>query len=457
MLLTIEKLVYGGDGLARLPAEESTTPARATPERAGEPGQGRGKAVFVPFTLAGEQVEATIGGHKPGFARARLERVVAPSAQRIDPACPYFLRCGGCHYQHTGYEHQIEIKTAILRENLARLAKLDWPGEIVAHRSQPWNYRNRARLQVRHQPEFSLGYYAHGSHHVVPVEQCPISSPLINRALAGLCKFGREGGFAPAFREVELFADASDEQLSLAFHVDASRVPSDGVVGIDGEKLRRELPEMAGMSLFATEPASKPSREPRLVGSVAAQTDAKSGQGASLLYAVVGTHYRVSPGAFFQTNRFLADKMVELVTGGRAGKLALDLYAGVGLFATVLARSFERVVAVEASEFSVADLKHNVPANVEVVRDTTERYLARRSGQPDLVVADPPRAGLGDKVVSALGKLGAPRLTYLSCDPATLARDLRGLIAAGYRVEEIHLLDLFPQTYHIESLVQLVK
>src|SRR5512135_528359 len=179
MLLTIEKLVYGGDGLARLPAEDGGAQrgvetqgrsSRATPERAGEPGQGRGKAVFVPFTLAGEQVEATIGGHKPGFARARLERVVAPSPQRIDPACPYFLRCGGCHYQHAGYEHQIEIKTAILRENLVRLAKLDWRGEIVVHRSPPWNYRNRARLQVRHQPGFSLGYYAHGSHHLVPVE-----------------------------------------------------------------------------------------------------------------------------------------------------------------------------------------------------------------------------------------------------------------------------------------------
>lgn len=149
--------------------------------------------------------------------------------------------------------------------------------------------------------------------------------------------------------------------------------------------------------------------------------------------------------------------MVELVTDGRSGKLALDLYAGVGLFAVPLAKDFERVLAVEVSPSSVADLKHNVPRNVRAVSETAERFLAGHNAQPDLVVVDPPRAGLGEKVTRALLRLSAPRITYVSCDPSTLARDLRALLAGGYRIDQIHLLDLFPQTFHIETIVQLVR
>ena len=131
MHLTIEKLIYGGDGLARLPADE----------------KGRGKAGFVPFVLGGETVAAAITEEKPGFARARADKILAPSAARIEPKCPYFQRCGGCHYQHTSYEHQLGIKQAILKENLRRLAKLELAQEVEVHASPPWNYRNRARLQ----------------------------------------------------------------------------------------------------------------------------------------------------------------------------------------------------------------------------------------------------------------------------------------------------------------------
>jgi 23S rRNA (uracil1939-C5)-methyltransferase len=167
----------------------------------------------------------------------------------------------------------------------------------------------------------------------------------------------------------------------------------------------------------------------------------------------------VSAGAFFQVNRHLTETLVSIVTGGRSGEVALDLYAGGGLFSTVLSREFEKVVAVEWSPISHADLKYNSPRNVKAIRATSAEYLQQAAGKlkPDLVVMDPPRAGLGESVVHRLVSLGAPRMIYVSCDPATLSRDLGTLLKAGYSIEQAHLVDLFPQTYHLESVFHLVR
>ena len=197
MLLTIEKLIYGGDGLARLPPDE----------------RGRGKAVFVPFVLAGEKIEASLTEQKPGFARAHAEAIVEPSPHRIPPVCPYFAQCGGCHYQHASYEHQLEIKEEILRETLRRTAKLELQTEIEIHPSPPWNYRNRSRLQIQTQPGFAAGYFKLASHELLPVEQCPISSPLINRGITALWQSGRSGKIPQGVSEVEFSANADDSHL----------------------------------------------------------------------------------------------------------------------------------------------------------------------------------------------------------------------------------------------------
>jgi 23S rRNA (uracil1939-C5)-methyltransferase len=176
-------------------------------------------------------------------------------------------------------------------------------------------------------------------------------------------------------------------------------------------------------------------------------------------YQTKQARFRITGGSFFQVNRFLVDELVTLVASNRSGEIALDLYAGVGLFSTALASSYRHTVAVESSHSSSADLKYNSPPNVKAVRSSVDEYLAAKGARirPDLVVVDPPRAGLGQRVTKALTQLAAPRLTYVSCDPATLARDLAQLGAGGYRVEEAHLVDLFPQTYHIESVIQLVR
>jgi 23S rRNA (uracil1939-C5)-methyltransferase len=465
LLLPIEKLVYGGDGLARLPPDA----------------RGSGKAVFLPFVLSGEKVEAELTEQKTGFARARVQQIVEASPHRVTAPCQYFERCGGCHYQHAAYEHQLEIKGEILRENLRRIAKIDLQSGIRTHPSPPWNYRNRSRLQVRSRPRFSAGYFKFASHELLPVEQCPISSPLVNRGIAALWHSGRAGKAAEGVREAEFFAaplvrndgdlrsDGSEKEDRLLLEFLCAPEARRAAVRAWAEELMAEVPEIAGVTAF---------REPQkgmqeLMVAVGA---------SSLTCQTRRAVYRVSAGAFFQTNRFLTDELVDIVTTGASGDVAVDLYAGVGLFSTALACDIRHVVSVEMSQTSFDDLKYNLPLNGKAVHAETEQYLAAlgdrggagqaRTSQarvsdeaafpqptrpPDLVVVDPPRAGLGDGVARLLAGVGAPRITYVSCDPATLARDLVPLLSAGYRLEEVHLVDLFPQTYHLESVVKLIR
>ncbi len=463
MLLTIEKLIYGGDGLARLPADS--------------PGddRGRGKAVFVPLVLAGEKIEAALTEEKPGFARAHAESIVEASPHRVQPECKYFGRCGGCHYQHASYEHQLEIKKEILRENLRRIAKLELQSEIEVHPSPPWNYRNRSRLQLQTKPTFAVGYFKLGSHELMPIEQCPVSSPLINRGIAVLWKMGQSRKAAeeiPAgIREVEFFANADDTQLLVELSCSAEARRAE--VRVFAEELRAALSEIEGVVAFR---GSQPSARP----DASAPSPLLILGERFLTYRTARASYRVSSGSFFQTNRHLTDELVKIVTQGRSGERALDLYAGVGLFSTALACDFRHIVSVESSQLSASDLQYNLPSNGKVIQAATGQYLSRSGGDspprrsdkpapngegrvassvptPDLVVVDPPRSGLGEPVARSLTSLGASQVTYVSCDPATLARDLIPLLAAGYRVERAHLVDLFPQTYHLESVLHLVR
>jgi 23S rRNA (uracil1939-C5)-methyltransferase len=424
--LTIEKLVYGGDGLARIATDS-----------------GGAKSVFVPYVLPAERVVAAILEERPGFARGRLERVLQASPLRTQPPCPYFGKCGGCHYQHTSYDEQLRLKSEILRETLRRTAKIDLDIEIKTHASPPLNYRNRTRFHLRHKPDFAIGYFHHGSHVLLPVRECPISSPLINRILLQLWSAGEAGKIPAGVNEIEVFADASDEHALIELYLRYG--DREEIIAL-ARLLSGSSAAILGVSSFKTgESASR----------------ATAGLGSELLcgeptmrYEVAGESYRVSAGSFFQTNRHLARTIVELAVGERSGRLALDLYSGVGLFAVPLARRFERVIAVESSPVSAWDLRANAPANVKVASHSSEDYLRNAAGtlKSDLAVVDPPRAGLGSKMCTQLSKLSVPEMVYVSCDPATLARDLRQLTTAGWQISAMHLIDLFPQTFHIESV-----
>ena len=434
-------MIYGGDGLARLPADE----------------KGRGKAVFVPFVLPGEKVEADVTEQKAGFARAHADKIIEASSHRIEPGCPHFARCGGCHYQHTSYEHQLAIKKEILRESLKRTAKIELSADIQVHPSPPWNYRNRSRLQVQTAPEFRAGYFRFASHKLMPIEQCPISSPLINRGITALWQSGRAGQIPKGVGEVEFFANSDDTQLLI--EVSTSSDSRRAELRAWGETFRESMTEIAGVIVFRENATA---REPEKLLTVGAD---------HLVYQTQRAAYRVSAGSFFQTNRHLTDELVKIVTENQNGKLALDLYAGVGLFSTALSGDFHHIVSVESSQTSTADLTYNLHSKEEAIQATTEEYLSgkktgrsrtgavlpHRTHQPDLAVVDPPRFGLGERVARMLTTLGAPRVIYVSCDPVTLSRDLVTLMAGGYRIEQVHLVDLFPQSYHLESVVHLVR
>ncbi len=385
MQLTIEKLVYGGDGLARLPADAS----------------GKGKAAFVPFVLAGEEIAATLMEQKSGFARGRLDAVHRPSLDRVSPPCPHFGSCGGCHYQHATYAEQLRIKTEILRENLRRLAKLELAVEIQVHASPPWNYRNRTRVALRHERGFELGYRRMGSEQILAVETCPISSPLLQKAMTALWALGRNGQVPASLQEVEFFSNADDTKLLLSLFRRGETAKPEADLKSFVSQLQSDLAELETVALFAGRQHHRKNQEPE---DEKPQILAGSG---FLTYAVSGHNYQVSAGAFFQSNRHLIPTLVEIVT--------------------------------------------------KDLRSTAEAYLqnASKKLRPDQIVVDPPRAGLGAKTARALADCRAPQVTYVSCDPATLARDLAAFNATGYRIEEAHLLDLFPQTYHLETVLHL--
>jgi 23S rRNA (uracil1939-C5)-methyltransferase len=303
--------------------------------------------------------------------------------------------------------------------------------------------------------EFVLGYRKLGSHELLPVRECPTSSPLINRAISAVWDAAMEHDLPNGLSEIEFFADHEDASLLCEFLTES---PSDNTALLKFAKaLKQKLPQIKGIAViprphFENEAIAAP----ELDGGDPAKPTTLLGA-EHLDYKVGAYSYRVRAGSFFQTNRHLSPKLIELACTDARGKLAIDLYAGAGLFTLPLAQNFERVIAVESSSSSFADLKVNAPRHVKTLEATTEMFLSRAPRQPDFVVVDPPRAGLGKRVVAGLAKLAPKSLAYVSCDPSTLARDLPGLTAAGYRITAAHLVDLFPQTFHIETVLRMER
>jgi 23S rRNA (uracil1939-C5)-methyltransferase len=427
----IEKLVYGGHGLAHA----------------------NGQTIFVPFTAAGEELMIEPLVHRKKLVRGRAIEILAPSPDRVAAICPHFGTCGGCHYQHLTYATQLRTKTEILRETLRRIGGVNWEGPISLHESPPFGYRNRAQWAVhRDGPSQTLGYFMAGTSSVCPVSACPVLSPRLGRCLVELQALLSCGGVPGNVVEIEAFADSSDEQLALnvAFESFAA------------------LPE----ELAAAIRSSVQNVESLLL------LDRKEERfelfGPGYISQQAGKHrYRVSHLSFYQVNRFLTADLLDTLLSGRQGSLALDLFAGVGFFSLPVAEGFNRVVAVDANAAAMRDLRVNVEvadANVVSQLSSVDVFLHRFREKPDLVVLDPPRAGLGPESAARLAVLGPAEIAYLSCDPATLARDLAVFLGSAkspassgplqkskYTIAETHLFDLFPQTYHIETLVQLKR
>jgi 23S rRNA (uracil1939-C5)-methyltransferase len=384
--VSIDKWVYGGEGLARI----------------------EGRVLLVPSVLPSETVRIDFGKD----IHASLVEVLTPAAERVTPPCPLFTICGGCHYQHAPYEYQLARKVDILREQLQRVGKIKFEGEIDVISGPPLGYRNRAQFHIA---KGKIGYLAARSHELVPVEgECPVSSPRLNQALAEMRGRLSDPRFPRFVQAVEIFTNESDVQVN--------------VIESEHSVARR----------FYEWCESK----------------------QAIDYQTAFGTFRVSSRSFFQVNRFLVEKLVEAAIPAQGGESALDLYAGVGLFALPMARRFRSVTAVETGSSAAHDLEFNASRAelaVKVEQARVEDYLERLQGAsgtaPEFVLADPPRAGLGKDVVGHLQRLAPPRVTIVSCDPATLARDLAGL--SSYEIESLTMVDLFPQTYHLETIARL--
>ena len=390
----VEKLVYGGAGLARID----------------------GRVALAPFVLTGERVRIEPQGGRRGVLEARLESVIEPAATRTDPPCPFFYRCGGCQYQHGVYAAQVDAKRAIVAETLARIGKIELPGEIDVITAEPWGYRNRTQLHIE---RGRIGYFGFGTHALVPVDRCPISSPRINEVLTALAGMVRDRRWPAFVRSVEVFTNETDVQIN---------------VRETGRPVARRFFEWCADAVPGFAPAE-------------------------IDYRAASDTYRVGRNSFFQVNRFLTDRLVERALEGTSGETALDLYAGVGLFSLPLSRRFERVTAVESGA-AARDLEYNAQragVRIEVHRSPVEPFLEGLTAAPDFALADPPRAGLGKAAVRSLLRIGPARMSIVSCDPATLARDLAALRAGGYRLARLTLIDLFPQTCHIETVSTLER
>ncbi len=398
MKVEIEKLVYGGEGLARH----------------------KGRIVFAPFVLPGEFVELGPPDSTKKILRARPDAWLKRSRERQEACCPVFTRCGGCNYQHIDYAGQLRYKQQILRETLARTGSVEWKGDIELVAAEPWNYRNRTQLRAqRSGGESRVGFHAAGTHTLVAVDACPINSPKLNEAHRALTEMKCKGS-PPRFpREIELFTDEERIQVNV-------------------RKADRPLAE-------------------KFFDLCAERIDGFT-RDAFLDYKSGDDMFRVGRRSFFQVNRFLTDELARRAVGDAGGGLALDLYCGVGLMTLPLARRFKHVTGVDADPPAARSLRYNLDRaglDARVVNIDVDKFLENFDEAPDLVVVDPPRTGLGGVVTRQLTRIRPKRIHLVSCDPATLGRDLKALLGGGYAIDSLTLIDLFPQTAKLETITAL--
>lgn len=364
-----------------------------------------GRTFLVGLAAPGDLVRVRIENVRGSVAFASIVEVLEPSPLRIDPPCPYFGRCGGCDFQQLNYPAQLESKVEIIRDCFRRIARIELSGEIPITPS-PLEWRYRARAQWQHDDERKrMGYYERGSHRICDIAECPVLVDELQTTLQGLRE--RMGAGSLPYEAEDFQAVAGDEGVSLAPPLDDD----------------------------------KPSEASRVI---------------------LGHRYHFSAEGFFQINQSLLPSLVAHSVEGAHGETAVDLYCGVGLFTLPLARRFRLVTGVEGNPSAVAYARRNLRdaqlENAKVERAGVGDWLKENAvihAPVDLVLLDPPRTGLEEGATGGILALRPRRITYVSCDPATLARDLREIVAGGYSIESVAAFDMFPQTHHVETIVML--
>jgi 23S rRNA (uracil1939-C5)-methyltransferase len=415
--LTIEKVVHGGRGMGRWD----------------------GAPVFVAGALNGEHIAARVTAARKGYVEAALDRVFTSSAQRVEPPCPSFPACGGCQLQHAAYDAQLALKRDIVRETFQRLGQLDIDVPPVVPSPEPFGYRLRAQLKIaRTGRPPAIGYFAAGTHHVVAAPTCLVLHPRLQAALTVLRELvARSDALLAGVREVELQTTSAADECVIVLRLDSLRA---GTLRALARTLRTRI---------------------RLRGLVAYTPRGRRVEGVDWLEErISGLSCRVSDRTFLQINAGVNATLVKTVVAWaelKGGERIVDLYAGFGNFSLPLA-AMSHVTAVESSATAAADARWNARAtgrNVRVVGRRVEAWTPTVDDErPELVVLDPPRAGLSRPALARVLSLDAPRLLYVSCEPATLARDARRFIEAGYHVTRLQSFDFFPQTAHVETLAE---
>ena len=432
LTLKIEKLIYGGWGLARCYDVGIC---------------GRQKVVLVPDVLPGEEVRVKLTSRRKDYAKATLIEVLTPSPDRSCPPCPVFGTCGGCHFQHMDKSTQAACKQAVLEETLQRIGQITVSPQPIMTASDPYHYRHRVQFRLlREGQSLKMGYYQRESHQLVLVEGCPILHPELEGVMKALQK-PLLGGLPFLLNPTEMHLQYSIHSTQVLIVFYGERVKSDGLTKFYVD-LKKRLP-LAGMVVYARNRR----REVR-------------GQHV-LLHRLKDINFRISDQTFAQPNwimnELITDKILEYAQL-KGEELVLELYSGMGNFSLFLARQARHVIAIEGSPQAMKDAKYNAQlnhvTNLEPYHLKVEKGLARllkKLPAVDLILLDPPRQGAGLDVLRQVGRLQVPRILYLSCDPTTLARDLKFLLQHGYQLGKIQPFDLLPQTYHLEVLVELEK
>lgn len=396
-------------------------------------GRHEGKVVFVPYAIPGEEVLVELVEDKGRYARGRLVEVLSPSAQRVSPPCPHFgsqatvaaVGCGGCHWQHITYEAQWELKRRIVQDQLKRIGRFEnVPVKPTIGSPEPWRYRNHVQFALDEHGR--LGFMAAESQRVVPIEECHVMHPLLDEV------FGALDLELPELKRLSLRCGVNTSQRMVVFETHED----------EPFELEVDLPVSCAFLL-------SDGRTATLIGH------------DYISEILAGHKYRISASSFFQVNTSQAEELVRLVRDYLAptgSEVLLDAYCGVGVFGLSLAGEVGQVIGVEENPSAVADARFNAsPANnAEFVAGRVEEVLPSLGTPMDLAVLDPPRQGCASEALTALAGLAPDRIVYVSCDPATLARDTRQLVQAGYQLVEVQPVDMFPQTYHIE-IVALLK
>ncbi|MBN1311328.1 MAG: class I SAM-dependent RNA methyltransferase [Anaerolineae bacterium] len=391
-------------------------------------GRHHGRTIFVPYALPGEHVTARVVKDKGRFAYAEAIEINTPSPNRIEPPCPYFGpgRCGGCQWQHIAYGKQLEYKQTVVSDQLTRIGKFREP---VVHATMPspnpWEYRVYMTFTLT--DDGKPGLWSTDNNTIIPIEACHILDPALTEI------YGQLDLASPEVRRIKFQVGSHPEDRMLILETNDNLAP----------EIEVDIPVSVNLLLSDNEPVN-------LIGS------------SNVTYQIGERGFRVTAGGFFQTNLPMAEVLVGQVLNRlelQGNETVLDLYSGVGLFSAFIAECAGLVISAESYPPAVTDAEENLDdfTNIDIIEGSVEAVLEALEGPVEAAIVDPPRTGLQGSVIKEIARLAIPRLIYVSCDPATFARDAGQLARHGYRLLDVQPIDMFPQTFHVESVATLVK